>query len=84
MGPLSKFQQSGHGDVAKSWGSGQGAKWLPTPTPPPSVLARSVRRIIKGLAQKTKMSEEELAAQLSEALTRLRRQADAGEVPSNA
>ena len=63
-GLLEKFQQSGHGDVAKSWvGSGQNQPISPGPLS--SALGPS---IIKALAQKTGMSEQELTAQLSQAL----------------
>src|SRR6478672_5933307 len=63
-GLLEKFQQSGHGDVAKSWvGSGQNQPISPGPLS--SALGPS---IIKTLAQKTGLSEQELTAQLSQAL----------------
>ena len=59
-----KLQQSGHGDVAKSWvGSGQNQPISPGPLS--SALGPS---IIKALATKTGMSEQELTAQLSQAL----------------
>jgi uncharacterized protein YidB (DUF937 family) len=63
-GLLEKFQQSGHGDVAKSWvGSGQNQPISPGPLS--SALGPS---IIKALAQKTGLSEQDLTAQLSQAL----------------
>ena len=63
-GLLEKLQQSGHGDVAKSWvGSGQNQPISPGPLS--SALGPS---IIKALAQKTGLSEQELTAQLSQAL----------------
>jgi len=63
-GLLEKLQQSGHGDVAKSWvGSGQNQPISPGPLS--SALGPS---IIKALAQKTGMSEQDLTAQLSQAL----------------
>ena len=79
-GLLEKFQQSGHGDVAKSWvGSGQNQ-----PISPGSLGSALGPSIIKALAEKTGLSEQELTAQLSQAPTRLRRQADAAGTPSNA
>src|SRR6478752_6045288 len=62
-GLLEKFQQSGHGDVAKSWvGSGQNQPISPGPLS--SALGPA---IIMTLAQKTGLSEE-VKAQLSQAL----------------
>ncbi len=63
-GLLEKFQQSGHGDVAKSWvGSGQNQPISPGPLS--SALGPA---IIMTLAQKTGLSEQEVKAQLSQAL----------------
>src|SRR6476620_9413637 len=63
-GLLEKFQQSGHGDVAKSWvGSGQNQPISPGPLS--SALGPS---LIKTLAEKTGMSEQDVTAQLSNIL----------------
>lgn len=63
-GLLEKFQQSGQGDIIKSWiGSGQN---LPINA---SQLATALGpTVIKMLAAKTGMSEQELTAQLSQVL----------------
>src|SRR5580693_4594840 len=63
-GLLEKFQQSGHGDVAKSWvGSGQNQP----------ISARQLSwalgpSLIKTLAEKTGVSEQDVTAQLSNIL----------------
>jgi uncharacterized protein YidB (DUF937 family) len=63
-GLLGKLQESGLGDVAKSWvGSGQNQPISPSPLG--SALGPS---IIKALAEKTGMSEQEVSAQLSQVL----------------
>ena len=63
-GLLEKFQQSGHGDVAKSWvGSGQNQ-----PISPGSLGSALGPSIIKALAEKTGLSEQEVTAQLSQLL----------------
>src|SRR6476646_402534 len=63
-GPLEKFQQSGHGDVAKSWvGSGQHQ-----PIPPGSLGSALGPSIIKTLSEKTGLSEQEVTAHLSQLL----------------
>jgi len=63
-GLLEKFQQSGHGDVAKSWvGSGQNQ-----PIPPGSVGSALGPSIIKALSEKTGWSEQQVTAQLSQLL----------------
>lgn len=63
-GLLGKFHESGLGDVAKSWvGSGQNQPVSPGPLG--SALGPS---IIKALAEKTGMSEQEVTAQLSQVL----------------
>src|SRR6476620_245403 len=63
-GLLEKFQQSGHGDVAKSWvGSG------PNPPISPGQLSSALGpSLIKTLAEKTGMSEQDVTAQLSNIL----------------
>ena len=61
---LEKFQQGGLGDVAKSWvGSGQNH-----PVSPSSLGSALGPSIIKVLAEKTGMSEQEVTAQLSQLL----------------
>ena len=63
-GLLEKFQQSGHGDVAKSWvGSGQNQ-----PIPPGSLGSALGPSIIKTLSEKTGLSEQEVTAHLSQLL----------------
>jgi len=63
-GLLEKLQQSGHGEVTKSWiGSGQNQ-----PISPGSLGSALGPSIIKALAEKTRLSEQELTAQLSELL----------------
>ena len=63
-GLLEKLQKNGHGDVAKSWvGSGQNQPISPGPLA--SALGPS---IIKTLAKKTGLSEQEVTAQLSQVL----------------
>ena len=63
-GLLEKFQQSGHGDVAKSWvGSG------PNPPISPGSLGSALGpSIVKTLAEKTGLSEQEVTSQLSQIL----------------
>ena len=60
-GLLEKFQQSGHGDVAKSW-VGSGPNQPVSPGQLSSALGPS---LIKTLAEKTGMSEQDVTAQLS-------------------
>jgi len=63
-GLLEKFQQSGLGEVAKSWvGSGQNQ-----PVSPSSLGSALGPSIVKALAEKTGMSEQEVTAQLSQLL----------------
>ena len=63
-GLLEKLQQSSHGEVTKSWiGSGQNQ-----PISPGSLGSALGPSIIKALAEKTGLSEQELTAQLSELL----------------
>ena len=63
-GLLEKLQQSGHGEVTKSWiGSGQNQ-----PISPGSLGSALGPSIIKALAEKTRLSEQELTAQLSQLL----------------
>ncbi len=63
-GLLEKLQQSGQGNVAKSWvGSGPN-----TPIPPGSLGSALGPSIIKTLAEKTGLSEQEVTAQLSQLL----------------
>jgi uncharacterized protein YidB (DUF937 family) len=63
-GLLEKFQQSGHGDVTKSWvGSGQNQ-----PISPGSLGSALGPSIIKALSEKTGLSEQEVTAQLSQLL----------------
>ena len=63
-GLLEKLQQGGLGEVAKSWvGSGQNQPISPGPLG--SALGPS---IVKALAEKTGLSEQEVAAQLSQVL----------------
>jgi len=63
-GLLEKLQQSGQGDVAKSWvGNG------PNPPISPGSLGSALGpSIIKTLAEKTGLSEQEVTAQLSQVL----------------
>ena len=63
-GLLEKFQQSGHGDVAKSW-VGSGPNQPVSPGQLSSALGPS---LIKTLAEKTGMSEQDVTAQLSNIL----------------
>ena len=63
-GLLEKLQQSGHGEVTKSWiGSGQNQ-----PISPGSLGSALGPSIIKALAEKTGVSEQEVTAQLSQLL----------------
>ena len=63
-GLLEKLQQSGHGDVSKSWvGSGPNQ-----PVSPGSLGSALCPSIIKTLAEKTGLSEQEVTAQLSQIL----------------
>src|SRR6516162_1366561 len=63
-GLLEKLQQSGHGEVTKSWiGSGQNQ-----PISPGSLGSALGPWIIKALSEKTGLSEQELTAQLSQLL----------------
>jgi len=63
-GLLSQFQQSGLGDVVKSWiGPGQNQ-----PISPNQLGSALGPQIIKVLAQKTGMSEQEISAHLSQIL----------------
>ena len=63
-GLLEKFQQSGHGEVAKSWvGSGPNQ-----PISPGQLSTALGPSIIKTLAEKTGMSEQDMTAQLSNIL----------------
>jgi len=63
-GLLEKFQQSGHGEVAKSW-VGSGANQPISPGQLSTALGPS---LIKTLAEKTGMSEQDMTAQLSNIL----------------
>ena len=63
-GLLEKFQQSGHGDVAKSWVA-SGPNQPISPGHLGSALGPS---LIKTLAEKTGMSEQDVTAQLSNIL----------------
>ncbi len=61
---LGTLEQSGLGDVAKSWvGSGQNQ-----PISPASIGSALGPSIVKTLAEKTGMSEQEVTAQLSQVL----------------
>ncbi len=63
-GLLEKFQQSGHGDVAKSWvGTGQNQ-----PIPPGSLGSALGPSIIKALSEKMGLPEQQVTAQLSQLL----------------
>jgi uncharacterized protein YidB (DUF937 family) len=63
-GLLNQFQQSGLGDVVKSWiGPGQNQ-----PISPNQLGSALGPQIIKALAQKTGMSEQEITAHLSQIL----------------
>jgi uncharacterized protein YidB (DUF937 family) len=63
-GLLNRFQQSGQGDVMKSWvGSGQNMPISPSQLG--SVLGPS---IVSSLAQRTGLSEQEITTQLSQIL----------------
>ena len=63
-GLLEKLQESGHGEVTKSWiGSGQNQ-----PISPGSLGSALGPWIIKALSEKTGLSEQELTAQLSQLL----------------
>jgi uncharacterized protein YidB (DUF937 family) len=63
-GLLEKLQESGHGEVTKSWiGSGQNQ-----PISPGSLGSALGPSIIKALSEKTGLSEQELTAQLSQLL----------------
>jgi uncharacterized protein YidB (DUF937 family) len=63
-GLLSKLQQSGHGDIANSW-VGPGQNQPITPSQLGTALGPD---IISALAQRTGLSEQELASQLSQLL----------------
>jgi uncharacterized protein YidB (DUF937 family) len=63
-GLLKRFQQSGHGDVINSWiGSGQNQ-----PISPNQLGSALGPQVIKILAQKTGLPEEQIKAQLSQIL----------------
>jgi uncharacterized protein YidB (DUF937 family) len=63
-GLLEKLQQSGHGDVVKSWvDTGQNQ-----PVPPSSLGSALGPTLIKTLAEKTGLSEQEVTAQLAQVL----------------
>lgn len=63
-GLLGKLQQGGLGDIAKSWvGNGQNQ-----PISPGSLGSTLGPSVIKALAEKTGMSEQEVTAQLSQVL----------------
>ena len=63
-GLLEKLQQSGHGDVAKSWvGTGQNQ-----PISPNQLGSALGPSLTKTLAEKTGLSEQEVTAQLSQIL----------------
>jgi uncharacterized protein YidB (DUF937 family) len=63
-GLLEKLQQSGHGEVTKSWiGSGQNQ-----PIPPSSLGSALGPSIIKALAEKTGLSEQQVTEHLSQLL----------------
>ena len=63
-GLLEKLQQSGHGEVTKSWiGSGQNQ-----PISPGSLGSALGPSIIKALAEKTGLSEQEVTTHLSQLL----------------
>ena len=63
-GLLEKLKQGGHGDVAKSWvGSGQNQ-----PISPGQLSSALGPSLIKTLAEKTGLSEQEVTAQLSKIL----------------
>ena len=63
-GLLNRFQQSGHGDIMKSW-IGTGPNQPISPNQLGSALGP---KIIHALAEKTGMSEQELTAHLSQIL----------------
>jgi uncharacterized protein YidB (DUF937 family) len=63
-GLLEKFQQSGQGDVAKSWV----ATWPNQPVSPGQLGSVLGPSLIKTLAEKTGMSEQDVTAQLSKIL----------------
>jgi uncharacterized protein YidB (DUF937 family) len=63
-GLLEKLQQGGLGDIAKSWvGTGQNL-----PVSPGSIGSALGPSIVKTLAEKTGLSEQEVTAQLSQLL----------------
>ena len=63
-GLLEKFQQTGQGDVVKSWvGSGPNQ-----PISPGQLSSALDPSLIKTLAEKTSMSEQDVTAQLSNIL----------------
>jgi uncharacterized protein YidB (DUF937 family) len=63
-GLLNRFQESGHGDVMKSWiGTGQNR-----PIAPPQLGSALGSDIVKSLAQRSGLPEQELMAQLSQIL----------------
>jgi uncharacterized protein YidB (DUF937 family) len=63
-GLLHQFQQNGHGDVAQSWVSNQPNQ----PTNPGQVTQAIGPDMIRQLAQKTGMSEQQIAQQLAQEL----------------
>lgn len=63
-GLLSRFQQSGHGDIISSW-IGSGPNQAITPSQLGSALGPG---IVKTLSEKTGMSEQDLTAELSKVL----------------
>jgi len=63
-GLLEKLQESGHGEVTKSWiGSGQNQ-----PISPAHSVRLSVRRLLRLCPKRRGLSEQELTAQLSQLL----------------
>ena len=79
-GLLQHFQQSGHGDVAQSW-VGNGANQPAQPTQVTQALGPDV---IRQLAEKTGMSEQQVAQQLSQELPDLvNRLTPQGRVPTH-
>ena len=63
-GLLNRFQQSGHDDVIKSWiGTGQNK-----PIAPGQLGSALGSDVVKSLAQRSGLSEQELMAQLSQIL----------------
>jgi uncharacterized protein YidB (DUF937 family) len=80
-GLLNQFQQSGLGDMVKSWiGPGQNQ-----PISPSQLGSALGSQIIKVLAQKTGMSEQEIATHLSQILpTAVDRLTPNGRMPTQA